>query len=311
MIDYLIAGLLMGGVGALLAAVLAFADKKFYVYEDPRIEGVEALLPKANCGGCGFAGCHAFAEAVVEGKTAPGRCNVNTPDGTQLIAQFLQVDAGHQERRVARLACAGGAHVALQRVRYAGIESCRAAALIAGGGKGCAWGCLGLADCMRVCTFDAISMDAHGLPAVNDAKCTACGECVEVCPKGLFSLHAESHRLWVACRNLLNGEQAEAACEVACTACGRCAADAPADLIRITNYLAVIDYSKNHLATRTPIERCPTGAIVWIDEKRGRIRGMEAKKITRISPLPIEETDLPVAVTAAAVRRATTAPHQN
>jgi electron transport complex protein RnfB len=302
MMEYLIAAAVMGGVGVLLAAVLAIADKKLWVYEDPRIEGVEALLPKANCGGCGFAGCHAFAEAVVDGKVAPGKCNVNTAEGTQLIAEFLQVDAGHEEKRVARLACAGGAHVARQRASYAGLETCRAAALIAGGGKGCSWGCLGLADCMRVCTFQAIWMDSHGLPVVNEAKCTACGDCVEVCPKGLFSLHPVSHRLWVACRNLLNGEQAEAACEVACTACGRCAVDAPPGFIKITNNLAVIDYSRNHLATRTPIERCPTGAIVWIDEKRGWMRGIEAKRITRVSRLPIEETELPVALAAAGAR---------
>jgi ferredoxin len=139
-------------------------------------------------------------------------------------------------------------------------------------------------------------MDVHGIPAVSEAECTACGDCVEVCPKDLFSLHPVSHRLWVACRNLLDGDQAEAFCEVACTACGRCAADAPPGLIRIENHLAVIDYSKNQLSSRTPIERCPTGAIVWMDAKNGPQKGLDAKRITRRSPLPIEEADLPVAV---------------
>jgi len=297
--EYLIAAALMGGLGALLAAVLAVADKKLYVYEDPRIEEVESLLPKANCGACGCAGCHAFAEKAVKGEISPGKCTVNTAEGVQAIAILLKVDAGTQEKRVARLACAGGAHVARHQARYAGLESCRAAALVSGGGKGCSWGCLGLGDCARACDFDAIEMDQHSLPVVSEIRCTACGDCVEVCPKDLFSLHLVSHRLWVACRNLLNGEIAEAECEVACTGCGRCAADAPAGLINIVDNLAAIDYTRNPEATQKPIQRCPTGAIVWIDKKTGPIRGLEAKKITRRSPLPVELAALPLATSAA------------
>lgn len=299
MSEYLIAAALMGGLGALLAAVLAVADKKLYVYEDPRIEEVESLLPKANCGACGCAGCHAFAEKAVKGEISPGKCTVNTAEGVQAIAILLKVDAGTQEKRVARLACAGGAHVARHQARYAGLESCRAAALVSGGGKGCSWGCLGLGDCARACDFDAIEMDQHNLPVVSEIRCTACGDCVEVCPKDLFSLHPVSHRLWVACRNLLNGEIAEAECEVACTGCGRCAADAPAGLINIVDNLAAIDYTRNPEATQKPIQRCPTGAIVWIDKKTGPIRGLEAKKITRRSPLPVELAALPLATSAA------------
>ncbi len=295
MMEFLVASAVMGGMGVLLAALLAIADKKLYVWEDPRIAEVEALLPHANCGGCGFPGCRMFAEKCVEGAIAPGKCNVNTADGILAIATLLQVDAGQEEKRVARLACAGGSNVSRHRARYEGIESCRAAALISGGDKSCSWGCIGLGDCMRVCTFNAIHMDAHGLPVVDEAKCTACGDCVAMCPKNLFSLHPVSHRLWVACLNKLNGDLAEVDCEVACTACGRCAADAPG-LIRIENNLAVVDYSRNSKATQAPIQRCPTGAIIWIDERRGPVKGLEAKKITRKSALPVEESDLPVAL---------------
>ena len=148
-----------------------------------------------------------------------------------------------------------------------------------------------VADAARIMLANRVS----GLPVVDEAKCTACGDCVAMCPKNLFSLHPVSHRLWVACLNKLNGDLAEAECEVACTACGRCAADAPG-LIRIENNLAVVDYSRNSKATPVPIQRCPTGAIIWIDEKRGPVKGLEAKKITRKSALPIEESSLPVAV---------------
>ena len=292
--EFMIAAALMGGLGIILAIVLAIADKKFYVWEDPRIDQVESMLPLANCGACGCPGCRAFAEKTVHGEIEPGKCTVSTPAGIAKIAAFLQVDAGSHEKRVARLACAGGKTVARQQAHYAGLKSCRAAAFVSGGGKGCSWGCLGLGDCERVCEFHAIDMDVNGLPVVTESKCTACGDCVDICPKSLFSLHVVSHRLWVSCKNQLNGDLAEAECEVACTACGRCAADAPAALISIVSNLAVVDYSRNSQATQTPIQRCPTGAIVWIDDKRGALKGLDAKKITRKSPLPVDLAELPL-----------------
>ncbi len=291
MVEYLIGGGLMGGIGVVLAIALVYADRKLYVFEDPRVDQVDAMLPHANCGACGCVGCRMFAEKLVAGEIAPGKCTVSSPAEIAAIAAFLHVDAGTEEKRVARIACAGGAHVARNRAQYWGVETCRAAALVAGGGKACAWGCLGLGDCERACDFLAIRLNAQGLPSVVEAKCTACGDCVEVCPKNLFSIHPASYRLWVACSNRAVAADAEACCEVACTACGRCAADAP-QLIRIENQIAVIDYSKNDRATRAAIERCPTGAIVWMDEKSGPARGLEAKRITRRSALPVERAEL-------------------
>lgn len=283
----------MGALGVTLGGILAVAYRRLYVFEDPRIDQVEAMLPNANCGACGSPGCRAFAEKVVKGEVEPARCTVSTRAAIVQIANYLGVSAGSQEKRVARLACAGGANVALNHARYTGWQTCRGAALVAGGGKACSWGCLGFGDCARVCQFDAIRMNEHLLPVVDEAKCTACGDCVEICPKQLFSIHPVSHRLWVACRNLLHGEAAEAVCEVACTACGRCAADAPPGLIQIVHNLAVVDYSRNSLASRAPIERCPTGAIVWFDEHQGPVKGAEAKKITRKSALPVAVADFP------------------
>ncbi len=273
----------IGGITLVLATLLVLAHRKLHVDEDPRIDVVEGMLPSANCGACGLPGCRPFAEALVTGQVLPGKCSVSTDDGRARIATFLGVDVGAEEKRVARLACAGGANVARNRARYDGMSSCRAAAQVAGGGKGCFWGCLGLADCALACTFDAIHMDPHGLPVVSEAKCTACGDCVEACPKDLFSIHAVSHRLWVACRSEEAGDEILEDCEVACTACGRCAMDAPG-LITMRGNLPVIDYGRKH-DTRDPIQRCPTGAIVWIDAARGPLKGGAAKKIIRQSPL--------------------------
>jgi Na+-translocating ferredoxin:NAD+ oxidoreductase RNF subunit RnfB len=281
------AGIFMALLGGVLAWVLAYANKRLYVYEDPRIEQVEDLLPKSNCGACGTAGCRNFAEELVAGRIEPAKCTVNAADANAYIAKFLGVDLGQANKRVARLACAGGRHVARMRARYEGLSTCRAAAVVGGGGKACAWGCLGLGDCETVCEFDAITMNGFGLPVVDTAKCTACGDCVDVCPKDLFSLESIAHHLWVACKNRADGDTAEMQCEVACTACGKCVADAAPGLIRLDGELAVIDYGKNPLATPKAIERCPSGAIVWLED--GKVnKGREAKRIVRTSPLPME-----------------------
>lgn len=270
----------LGGLTLLLAIMLIVANKKLYVYEDPRIDKVEDMLPHANCGACGYPGCRPFAEALVHGNSLPGKCTVSTDEGRQSIAEFLGVALGAEEKQVARLACAGGTNVAINRAQYVGIDSCQAATLVSGGGKGCFWGCLGHGDCEVVCDFDAISMNEHGLPIVDTEKCTACGDCVEVCPKDLFSLQPISHKLWVACKNLEHGEAVLEDCQVGCTACGKCAMDAAGELITMKNNLPVINYSENH-NTQNPIQRCPTGAIVWLADNGVIIKGKESKKIIR------------------------------
>ena len=286
MTDVALTGLFIAALGILLAWLLAQANKRLYVYEDPRIDQVEEMLPHANCGSCGMAGCRNFAEEVVAGHVEPARCSVNDPDKNAGIARLLGVALGQVEKRVARLACAGGAHVAHMRAHYDGISTCRAAATVGGGGKACAWGCLGVGDCAAVCDFDAITMSAFDLPVVDAALCTACGDCVEVCPKDLFSLQALSNKLWVACKSHADGDTAEAQCAVACTACGRCVTDAAPGLIRLENNLAVVDYTRNTLAKTDAIERCPTGAIVWLEGNQV-LKGKSAKKVFRITALPV------------------------
>lgn len=258
---------ILGGVGLGFAILIALAHRRFYVWEDPRLDAVAQMLPGNNCGACGFPGCRGFAEQLVTGKTNPATCTVMSPDQREEVAELLGVEVGTAAERVARLLCAGGRNEAVRRAAYVGLETCAAAAAVATGGKGCTWGCLGLADCARACDFDAIWMSDDALPVVEPDLCTACGDCVEACPKDLFVLMPVEQKLLVQCRNLLDGEPATDLCRVACNACRRCEADAPG-LITVRDGLAVIDYDRYDLASPAATARCPTGAIVWLEDRQ-------------------------------------------
>lgn len=260
---------ILAGLGLLFAVVLAVAYKKLRVEEDPRIDQVEEMLPHANCGACGEPGCRVFAEKVVANEVKVSKCTVSSQAAIQRIAEYLGVEAGAEEKRVARLLCAGGNREAHNLAEYAGtLRTCRGEAVVTGGPKACAWGCLGLGDCVNVCDFDALYMNEDGLPTVIPDKCTACGDCVEICPKNLFELMPESRKLIVQCKSLLEGSLAESLCSVACTACGRCVADAAPGLIEIRNNLAVVNYELNQLASPEATLRCPTNAIVWVENQQ-------------------------------------------
>jgi electron transport complex protein RnfB len=281
----LTATVILGGLTFALASLLLLASRKLHVEEDPRLDIVEGLLPASNCGACGYPGCRTFAEALVAGSVSPAGCTVSSSAGHDSIAAVLGVDVGAVRKVVARLACAGGDNVARRRAEYQGRSTCLAAAQVAGGGKDCYWGCLGFGDCATACDFDAISMDRHDLPVVDEEHCTACGDCVEICPKDLFSLQDADNRLWVRCKNGEFGDGILAACEVACTACARCAADAP-EIVTMADNLPVVDYTILRNAAgrergRTSIERCPTGAIVWVDTQQGDIKGSASARIIR------------------------------
>ncbi|MEZ5963169.1 MAG: (Fe-S)-binding protein [Planctomycetota bacterium] len=262
------AGAIMAMLGVVLGTVLAFAYRFLRVPEDPRLQRLESMLPATNCGGCGEPGCRAFAQALLAGARKPAGCTVSSPDAIAEIAAFLGVDAGSLDRKVARLHCAGGKAQAIQIAAYDGFETCRAAHVTGGGGKGCSWGCLGLADCERACTFDAIAMNGNGLPVVTLDACTACGDCVVACPRDLFELLPVRQPLLVQCRVPLAGEAARALCAVACDACGRCVQDAPEGLMRMVDNLPRLDYEQLVDTGPAPTQRCPTAAIQYVPREQ-------------------------------------------
>lgn len=275
---------ILGGVGLVFAILIAIANRKLKVWEDPRIDVVTSMLPGANCGACGMPGCRAFAEKLVQEESKPAGCNVANADVRADIAGYLGVDAGTAVKTVARLMCAGGTYVSKRQADYRGYATCAAASAVAGGGKGCAWGCLGLADCVRSCTFDAMWMREDGLPAVDIEKCTACGDCVRACPKDLLEIHPLDHRLLVQCKSLVAGDDVLESCKAACTACGKCVVDAAPALISVASGVAVVDYQLNELAALEATVRCPTGAIVWLDGAQFAHPSNEEKRGARVAP---------------------------
>lgn len=258
---YIYSLLSMGGLGALLAAGLGFASKKFHVERDVRIDQVEEALPGANCGACGYAGCASFAEAIVEGVAPVNGCPVGGDNVTQKIAEIMGAgNAAAGERVVAQVICSGGWKETQRPAEYRGVKSCSAANMINGGTKTCQYGCLGLGECAAVCPFDAIVMSDNGLPVIDPEKCTGCGKCVETCPRNIITLAPVSSQNHIRCSSHDPGKVVRKICEVGCIGCGICAKICPVDAITMEDNLVVIDYDKCVNCGKCA-EKCPTNAI--------------------------------------------------
>lgn len=252
--------LTLGALGLLFGVGLAFASRKFAVHVDPRLEKIHGLLPGSNCGGCGGAGCFAFAEGLLSGKMQLGACRVAEDKVKEIIASLLGTAVEKEVKKVAVVHCHGGARVK-ERFVYDGPADCVAAAMLLGGQKSCVFGCLGLGTCARICPFDAIHMNSEGLPDVDEAKCTSCGKCVAGCPKGLFSLVPVTKRQVVRCRSLDAGKKVLDVCSVGCISCGKCVKACPVQAIKLVDNCAVIEYTVCDNRGEC-VRVCPTKAIV-------------------------------------------------
>ncbi|MBO7561390.1 MAG: RnfABCDGE type electron transport complex subunit B [Bacteroidales bacterium] len=262
MIIFTIAALAV--LGLLLAIVLYIVAQKFKVEEDPRIDTVEALMPGANCGGCGKAGCRAFAEAAVKEGLGSLFCPVGGNAVMQKVAEALGQTIEAKEPQVAVLRCNGNCEKRKKTTRYEGVASCATVASLYGGETDCLFGCLGYGDCEAACQFGAIKVNPKtGLPEVDEEKCTGCGACTKACPKLLLELRnkgPKGRRVYVACRNKEKGAVARKACLSACIGCGKCAKVCPFEAITVETNLAYIDFTKCRMCRKCVVE-CPTGAI--------------------------------------------------
>ncbi|MBQ3635617.1 MAG: Fe-S cluster domain-containing protein [Bacteroidales bacterium] len=255
----------LAATGLIAALILYFVSQKFKVYEDPRIGQVEGVLPGANCGGCGFPGCHGMAEALVKAEDLSKlMCPVGGADCMSKVAAILGKEVTAAAPKVAVVRCNGNCAARPKTANYDGARSCAIAAAHFAGETACSYGCLGCGDCVAACKFDAIKMNPEtGLPEVDDEKCVACGACVKACPKNIIELRnkgVKNRRIWVSCVNKDKGAVAMKACKSACIGCGKCAKECPFGAITVENNVAYIDYTKCKMC-RKCVAACPTKAI--------------------------------------------------
>jgi Na+-translocating ferredoxin:NAD+ oxidoreductase subunit B len=251
------------------AVILFFIAQRFKVTEDPRIDEVQAILPAANCGGCGFAGCRNFAEALVNAESFDGlNCPVGGAAVMNPIAILLGKTAPVIDPLVAVLLCNGTPENRPATSVYSGVTECRISHNLYIGESDCSYGCIGFGDCAKACIFGAIYIDGStGLPVIIDDKCLACGACLKACPRNLIELRKKvkkDRKIFVACSNCDKGGQARRACKAACIGCSKCLNVCKFDAITIENNLAYINADKCSMC-RKCVSECPTGSILELN----------------------------------------------
>ena len=250
--DILIAIGILGGLGLVFGLVLAIASKVFYVETDPRLDQLNESLPGANCGGCGYAGCGGYAEAVLKGEAPIGKCASGGDECAQKMAEIMGVKAEKMARRVAMVRCSGykrkdaeGKTIGLlEKGNYEGVKSCLAATKVAGRGPTiCKFGCLGFGDCIKACQYDAIYI-LDGVARVDFDKCVGCMSCAAACPRGVIASVEYGEHIVISCSSHAKGNVTSRGCTIGCIGCGLCKKVCPNGAITLNKNLAVIDYSK-------------------------------------------------------------------
>lgn len=259
----LYAFLIITGIGALLGFGLAVADKFLTEPKDEKLEALEEMMPGANCGGCGFAGCSAYAEAVYKGKVLPGLC---APGGVALankMAEVLGVEVQMAQKKVAYIFCSGSCENTTKDYDYKGIQDCNAAAMLFKGDNGCKSGCLHLGSCMAVCEYNAIYRKEDGTLAVDASLCQGCGRCTKVCPNGVIKLIPADAPYVVACNSHEKGADVRKVCSVGCIGCKICEVKFPEAGFKVDQNLACAKYepSYNIEEMSKAAEACPRHII--------------------------------------------------
>lgn len=244
-------------VAFILGILLGLFKKIFAVQVDPKVQAITEVLSGGNCGGCGYAGCAAFAEAVVKGEAPANGCVAGGASVAAKVGEIMGVNVSAQ-KKVTIIACKGNNECAVSRGNYNGVKTCAAAAQAINGTKLCSFGCIGYGDCVAACPFDAIRMGSDGLPKVNYKKCVGCGKCAKACPKHLFNIVDADLKGSVAlCSNRSDNKPAiKKNCSVGCIKCGICVKKCPEQCLQLVNGIPVIDYSKCTSCTEC-IKACP------------------------------------------------------
>jgi len=256
--------LILGALGILFGFGLFIASRVFFVEIDPRVGQICEALPGANCGACGLAGCSGFAKAIVHGSVPVDACIPGGEHVAHLVADIMGVEATTKDKEVAVLRCHG--KDVESRFDYQGLPTCQAAHNTLGGNKACIYGCLMYGDCEKACPFDAIQM-VDGFPVVDEEKCTSCGNCVDACPRDLYTLKPLKSLVHVTCQSLDKAKDVMKICKVGCIGCKKCEKACKFEAIHITNFLSEIDYSKC-TSCGLCVKACPTDAIASFRKER-------------------------------------------
>ncbi|MBQ7391718.1 MAG: RnfABCDGE type electron transport complex subunit B [Clostridia bacterium] len=254
---------IFAGLGILFGVALAIASRVFAVESDPRVEQVLECLPGANCGGCGYSGCAALAQAIVKGEATPNACNSCSAEGCRRIGEIMGIEVEISVPLHAHVMCSGNCHTAKYKYSYEGAQDCIAAEKHGGGNKACPNGCIGLGTCVAACKYDAIHI-VNGLAVVDDAKCIGCGACANLCPKHLISMIPVSSKYCVECRSVENGAITRKQCDVGCISCKICEKNCPVGAVTVTDFVASID-QKKCIGCGKCAEKCPRKIIKKAD----------------------------------------------
>lgn len=254
--------IIVGGMGLIFGALLSVASKKFAVKVDERVPKIIDALPGANCGGCGYAGCGAYAEAIVNDGAKTNLCPSGGSSSALKIAEIMGTEALEVVPKVARVMCSGTTNCAKTKYIYVGEIDCHSAMKLGGGPKSCTYGCLGLGSCAKVCDKDAISI-VNGVAVVDRDKCGACGQCVAECPKNIIELVNADVSYAVSCKSKDKGKKVKSVCDVGCIGCGICAKVCLAEAITLSDNLAVID-SEKCANCGMCAEKCPQKIIDFV-----------------------------------------------
>ncbi|MGA1875335.1 MAG: RnfABCDGE type electron transport complex subunit B [bacterium] len=247
-------------IASIASLCLGLASRKFAIKVDPKVEKVGEELPGANCGGCGFAGCHDLAKAACENPREASRCLLITEDSLQKISGILACELSPEEKKVAVVHCRGGETQTMRKYDFDGVSDCIAAALVWEGPKMCQEGCLGFGTCVSACPFGAISMNDNYLPVIHVERCTGCRACAKACPRGVIEIHPKSKEIHVCCHSHLKGAQLKKICKVGCIGCGRCERACTFGAIHMKHNTASIDYAKCTNCGQCALV-CPTKCI--------------------------------------------------
>jgi RnfABCDGE-type electron transport complex B subunit len=236
--------LILGTLGLVFGALLAFASIKFFVAVDDRVSDIRALLPGANCGGCGFPGCDGYADGVVNAGAKTNLCAAGGPSLAAGIASIMGVEGEVSEPVRAFLKCKGSPDLSVRNAEYIGVRDCRSAAIVPGGSpNSCPFGCIGFGTCVKVCVFGALSI-VNGLAYVDPDKCVGCGTCAATCPKSVLKLVPRSSGVQVMCNSNWRGPDVKRVCSAGCIGCGICVKTCKAEAITLEANLASIDPAK-------------------------------------------------------------------